>query len=112
MAFTVIGVDCATQEARTGLAYGVVDDSGQLELKRVTLGTAGESAAATVAGWIEGAEKHVVAFDAPLGWPSALGDALVRHRAGETLDADAEHVFRRETDRFVYREIGRLPPEV
>ena len=112
MAFIVVGVDCATQEERTGLAYGVVDDGGQLELKRVTLGTAGESAAATVAGWIDGADRYVVAFDAPLGWPAALGDALVEHRAGEALDVEAERMFRRDTDRFVHRELGRMPPEV
>jgi hypothetical protein len=112
MAFTVVGVDCATQEERIGLAYGVVGADGAIALRRVTLGTAGESAAATVAGWIETAERYVVAFDAPLGWPAALGDALSRHRAGEPLEADVEHVFRRETDRFVSREIGCTPPDV
>jgi predicted nuclease with RNAse H fold len=90
----------------------VVDDSGALELKRVTLGTAGESAAATIAGWIGGTPNYVIALDAPLGWPAALGDALFSHRAGETIDAEAEHLFRRETDRFVYAELGKLPLEV
>jgi predicted RNase H-like nuclease len=112
MAWTVVGVDCATQEQRTGLAYGVVDDEGELELKRVTLGTAGESAAATIAGWIAGSAQYVVALDAPLGWPAPLGDALFSHRAGETMDTEPERLFRRETDRYVYSEIGKLPPEV
>jgi predicted RNase H-like nuclease len=112
MVFTVVGVDCATQEERTGLAYGIVDDDGKLELKRVTLGTAGESAATTVAGWIAGAEHYVVALDVPLGWPLALGDALAKHRAGDPLDAEAEQLFRRDTDRFVHGELGKLPLEV
>src|SRR4051812_2680754 len=112
MTWTVVGVDCATQEERQGLAHGVVDDAGELELKRVTLGTAGESAAATIAGWIAGCEHYVVALAAPLGWPAPLGDALFSHRAGETIDTEPERLFRRETDRYVYAEIGKLPLEV
>lgn len=109
MAWIVVGVDCATEEERIGLAYGVVDDAGELRLRRATLGTAGESAAATVAGWIEGASKYVVALDAPLGWPSALASALGQHRAGEAIHEEPERLFRRDTDRFVQRELGKLP---
>jgi predicted RNase H-like nuclease len=112
MACIVVGVDCATQEARTGLAYGVIDGAGALELKRVALGTDGESAAHTVATWIAGAEQYVIAFDAPLGWPSALASALPRHRAGEPIAAEPEQLFRRETDRFVHKELHKLPLEV
>lgn len=108
----VVGVDCATQEERTGLAYGTLDQSGKLELKRVTLGTAGESASATVAGWIGGAERYVVAMDAPLGWPVALGASLVGHKAGEPIAVAAERLFRRDTDRFVHAQLGKTPLEV
>jgi len=112
MSWIVVGVDCATQEERTGLAYGVLDDAGVLELRRATLGTAGESAPATVAGWIAGAARYVVALDAPLGWPAALGSSLAAHAAGEFLEALPEHLFRRETDRFVHTELGKVPLEV
>jgi predicted RNase H-like nuclease len=112
MAFTVVGVDCATQEARTGLAYGVIDGEGRLELKRAALGTDGESAAHTVASWIAGTEQYVVALDAPLGWPAALADALPQHRAGEPIAAEPERLFRRETDRFVHKELRKPPLEV
>jgi hypothetical protein len=112
MSFTVVGVDCATQESRTGLAYGVVDERGALELRRVTLGTAGESAPATVAGWIAGASRYVVALDAPLGWPIALREGLGGHRAGQPVAVQVERMFRRETDRFVQSELGKHPPEV
>jgi predicted RNase H-like nuclease len=112
MGCIVVGVDCATQEARTGLAYGVIDADGALELKRVALGTDGESAAHTVAGWIAGAEQYVVAFDAPLGWPITLAAALPQHRAGEPIAAEPERLFRRETDRFVHKELHKLPLEV
>lgn len=108
----VVGVDCAIEEERTGLAYGRVRDDGVLELLRVTLGTAGESATATIAGWIDHAEHYVVALDAPLGWPARLGSTLQTHRAGEPVPAPIDALFRRETDRFVHRELGKLPPEV
>jgi predicted nuclease with RNAse H fold len=112
MSWTVIGVDCATQEERTGLAHGVLHDDGALELRRVTLGTAGESAPATIAGWIAGQERFVIALDAPLGWPAGMASGLGKHRAGEPLGLDAEEMFRRETDRYVRAELGKLPHEV
>src|SRR5262245_11284788 len=103
MPWTVIGVDCATEEQHVGLAHGVVDDDGARELKRATLGTAGESAAATIAGWIDGATHYVVALNAPLGWPSALASALAEHRAGQPIREEPDRLFRRETDHFVRR---------
>jgi predicted RNase H-like nuclease len=112
MPWTVVGVDCAIEEKRIGLAYGIVDDEGVLELKRATLGTAGESAAATVASWIAGASQFVVALDAPLGWPSRLAASLSQHRAGEPMLEEAERLFRRDTDHFVRRELGKLPAAV
>ncbi len=112
MSFVVVGVDCATTEERTGLAYGVLDAAGVVELRRATLGTAGESAAATVAGWIAGKPLYVLAFDAPLGWPAALGPSLSAHRAGEPIADAPDQLFRRETDRFVHAELGKLPLEV
>ena len=112
MSWTLIGVDCATQEARTGLARAVLNDDGTLELKRVTLGTAGESAAATIAGWIAGQEHFVIALDAPLGWPAGMVSSLTGHRAGDAIGVGAEGMFRRETDRYVHAELGKLPHEV
>jgi len=108
----VVGVDCATTEERTGLARGVVDSEGELRVERVTLGTAGESAAATVASWISGCERFVIGLDAPLGWPAPLGQALASHQAGQPLSPTAEQLFRRETDRYVQAELGKLPLEV
>jgi predicted RNase H-like nuclease len=112
VSWTVVGVDCATKEERIGLAYGVVQDGAVLELKRATLGTAGESPATTIAGWIAEADNYVIAFDAPLGWPVALSSALAQHRAGDPIEAEPERLFRRDTDRFVHRELGKLPLEV
>lgn len=95
-----------------GLARAVLHESGELELERVTLGTAGESAAASISQWIGAHERYVLALDAPLGWPSALGNALSQHSAGEPLAASADALFRRETDRLVQKRLRKLPPDV
>lgn len=110
--WTIVGVDCATQEERMGLARAVLHESGELELERVTLGTAGESAAASINQWISGQERFILALDAPLGWPDPLGAVLAQHHAGEPLHLDAEALFRRDTDRLVQRRLRRLPPDV
>lgn len=54
-----------------------------------------------------GRERTLLAIDAPLGWPSPLGDSLVTHQAGDRLTAPPNDLFRRETDRWVKREIGK-----
>jgi predicted RNase H-like nuclease len=95
-----------------GLARAVLHEGGALRLERVTLGTAGESAAASISQWIAGQERFVLALDAPLGWPKPLGVALKQHVAGEPLKAAADDLFRRETDRLVHRAVGKLPPDV
>lgn len=110
--WTIVGVDCATQEAQLGLARAVLHESGELELERVTLGTAGESAAASISQWIKNQDHFVIAFDVPLGWPKALGSALAQHDAGESIGASAESLFRRETDRLVHKRLRKLPPDV
>lgn len=95
-----------------GLARAVLQESGTLRLERLTLGTAGESAAANIAQWIGGQDRFVVALDAPLGWPKPLGTALSRHTAGERLKPGADELFRRETDRLVHKHVGKMPPDV
>jgi predicted RNase H-like nuclease len=110
--WTLVGVDCATQEDRMGLCRMVLDEDGKLHVERLTLGTAGESPAANVCNWIAGQESFVLAFDAPLGWPKKLGKRLASHSAGEALDTAADELFRRHTDRFVHKSLGKLPPEV
>lgn len=112
MTWSLVGVDCAAREERTGLAHALLHDDGTIELRRVTLGTAGESPSATIAGWVASQARFVVAFGAPLGWPLGLNESLAQHRAGEALPIEAERMFRRDTDRYVHAELGKLPHEV
>jgi predicted RNase H-like nuclease len=110
--WTLVGVDCALDEQRLGLARGRLDADGKLRIERVTLGTAGESAAASVSSWISGTGPFVIALDAPLGWPQPLAASLLQHTAGEKLDAARDVLFRRQTDRELRKALGRWPPEV
>ena len=111
-AWTIVGVDCATQEERMGLARGQLGADNVLRVERVTLGTAGESAAASVSHWIAGQPQFVLALAAPLGWPERLGGALSGHSAGEPLCESADALFRRETDKLVHKAVGKQPPDV
>jgi predicted RNase H-like nuclease len=110
--WTIVGIDCATQEERLGLARGVLSVDGELSVERVTLGTAGESAVANVCQWIHQKRHFVLAMAAPLGWPARLGGALVEHVAGAELSPPPDALFRRQTDRLVQKALGKLPPDV
>lgn len=46
----------------------------------------------------------LIAMDAPLGWPSSMGNVLFEHNAGEPLQIDSNILFWRETDRFIKRK--------
>jgi hypothetical protein len=41
-----------------------------------------------------------------------LGQALAVHSAGEELEPEPNDMFRRGTDRFIHREVGKLPLDV
>lgn len=112
VAWVIVGVDCGAREDRLGLARGLLHADGRLEVTRVTLGTAGESPARTIANWLAGSERHLIALDSPLGWPAALGGELSTHRAGQALAGEADRLFRRQTDDFVHAVSGKRPPPV
>ena len=66
-----------------------------------------------LAQWIvEAREATLIAVDAPLGWPAPLGQALTSHEAGQAIGTSADDMFRRRTDVFVRRTIGKNPLEV
>ena len=56
--------------------------------------------------------KTLIAVDAPLGWPTAMGAFLSRHSAGQCLDADPNMMFRRMTDIRVRMATGKTPLDV
>ena len=117
----IIGVDCATDEARVGLAAARFDGSvaesrERIRLTEVVCGGGEESIVETMARWAQAARIDglpvLLALDAPLGWPARLGEVLAGHRAGEPIEPTRDEMFRRETDRVVRRMTGKLPLDV
>ncbi|MBM3493821.1 MAG: DUF429 domain-containing protein [Armatimonadetes bacterium] len=108
---TMIGLDCATDDANVGAALGKWRD-GALSVQRVIL--CDQLAPVAVVGdWLGKADEPVLlALDAPLGWPAPLAQTLVLHRAGDELSAGADQMFRRMTDRVIHKNVGQTPLDV
>lgn len=112
MSIQLIGVDCATQPKKTGLARGWWDGACCI-VEDVQLGSAETPPAAVISGWMqERPFPTLLAIDAPLGWPLPLSDALHTHRAGDPLPLTPNALFRRETDVVIKRELGKQPLDV
>jgi hypothetical protein len=110
----LLGLDCATLEKKTGMACGWFDGS-RLRVDAVTLGSAEIPVVDTLLRWIKDAsplENFLLCIDAPLGWPRAMGSLLHQHQAGDPLPCDPNSLFRRHTDRFVHKKLGKLPLDV
>jgi hypothetical protein len=110
MVTTLIGIDCAVQSENVGVALGGFDG------RRVWLDTVVQgrdvSVIDTVGHWLGSSTSALLAVDAPLGWPVALGQALKRHRAGALLRPEPDRLFRRETDRVVREVVGKQSLDV
>lgn len=105
----VIGVDCAAQHARFGLALGRCGPS-EIVVTEVTTGQA--DVLPGLQQWMASTRPSILAFDAPLGWPCALGAALSTHSAGSLLPNTSDQLFHRTTDDFVRKQVKKKPLEV
>lgn len=109
---TVIGIDCATQPGKVGLARGTFG-AGGVVVHEVRKGNVALPPAEIACRWITTSPGPVLlALDAPLGWPVHLGEALRSHYAGNPIDEPASHLFHRYTDAFVSCHVGKHPLEV
>lgn len=107
----IIGVDCATDERKTGVALGTYE-RGRVTVQHARACSDAEPAAAILTTWLTGHEVALLALDAPLGWPAPLGRELSRHQAGGVIATEKSRVFRRETDRFIQAHLGKTPLDV
>lgn len=105
----IIGIDCACDPKKVGLARGQLSANG-LCLLEAQLG--GKGNVQTIAEWSRISTPCLLAMDAPLGWPVALGNSLINHKAGDYLPDDADDLFHRETDEHIQRTVRKKPLEV
>lgn len=108
---TIIGIDCATQPQKTGLALGMWDGTA-VSLHTLTLGQRTHTLAQIIASWLPANQPTLLAIDAPLGWPADLGEQLISHQAGDPLPVPPNTLFRRATDRHIWQRTGKLPLDV
>lgn len=112
MTTNIVGIDCASDPGNVGLALGVFG-AGSGAVEKVEIGSAKRPPLDVVAHWVEQRPgPTLLALDAPLGWPAPLARALQSHAAGESFDVEAHDLFRRETDRYIRRVIGKQSLDV
>ena len=100
MTINIIGIDCATPDKNVGVALGRLTSS-HLEFLDVFVGNRPGSVLDYLAKSYVRGEPTLLALDAPIGWPVALGDFLARHAAGDHIAIEANALFRRRTDTSV-----------
>lgn len=106
----IVGIDCAVENKNVAVAVGDLEGGRLVLHESVHCGTRN---AIDVAGeFLRGCERALIALDAPLGWPSALGSAIVSHRAGDPIPPLGHALFRRTTDIVVKRETGQQPLDI
>jgi hypothetical protein len=76
----LLGIDCATNPRKTGLALGELHEE-VVHILRCATGTRDEPPAMIAANWLRHYDEAIIALDAPLGWPKKMSDALPDHRA-------------------------------
>jgi hypothetical protein len=109
----LFGIDCAVEDAKTGLARGRLTTTGVIVGEAMQCGR-DRKAIDIIVNWIEQERTTptLLAIDAPLGWPEPLTITLRDHNAGEEIFTEANTMFRRHTDRFVKERIGKCPLDV
>ncbi|MBN2092029.1 DUF429 domain-containing protein [candidate division KSB1 bacterium] len=99
------------QEKNIGLAFG--EWNGEvIRILEILTRPERENLIETLVSWCTGDCPTLLALDAPLGWPAALGQYLAQHQAGDPLAIDPNLLFRRETDRVIRQEAGKQSLDV
>ena len=111
MVTTVIGIDCATDAKKVGVARAM-SDGRTLEIVEATCGGDEQGLRALLIGWASAAGRVLLALDAPLGWPESLGRSLIGHTAGAVIEESADKLFRRLTDRIITEVCNKRPLDV
>lgn len=111
MTNNIIGIDCATDPKNVGLAFGEFDGQ-KTTIIEVKKPAKGETVVDAIVSWFKKDIPTLLTIDAPLGWPTDLGEYLKEHSAGEGLDIESNRLFRRITDRRVKEVTGKQSLDV
>ena len=111
MTITIIGIDCAVDQKNVGVAIGSYSD-GICNLLPLPSRAQTCSVSELICSNINRSTKALLALDAPLGWPAAMGNTLSNHVAGTGIETASNLLFRRATDRFVKTHFGKQPLDV
>lgn len=109
--FLLVGIDCAVDPRNVGLARATLHH-GRITLHELHERVDVAQIATRVEVWRKEIPLALIALDAPLGWPTPLGQALYQHRAGATLPANANMLFRRRCDDVVAAALRKRPLDV
>lgn len=107
----LLGIDCATNPRKTGLAIGELRGE-VVHILRCATGTRDETPAMIAANWLHHCDEAIIALDAPLGWPKKMSDSLPDHKAGLPIRVEANQLFRRITDIEIKKRLGKQPLDV
>ena len=102
---TVIGLDASTDPKKVGLVAAVAGDN-DVRIENFVKPNSWGEIQNFVARYVE-AGPTLVAIDAPLGWPRALGPLLAKHVAGAPLAGEPNEIFKRATDRYIDANVGQ-----
>lgn len=117
-ALRIVGWDAAVDPRNCALALVSVTPGGgdeevswTLRLERLEAPRDRSTLVTTVVDWLTDVPA-ILCVDTPIGWPAAMGPALVEHRAGEPVGRGADELFRRCTDHDIRRRLGKTPLDV
>jgi len=127
---TTLGIDLASQPANTAICAIAWDgsraevialarsawDGGPLDDERLVAAALGVAPLGGPGGWGPAGRPVKVGIDAPFGWPEPFVRAVGAHHRLEPWPSEPDETRRpferRETDRFVYGQSGKLPLSV
>lgn len=102
----VVGIDLSTEPKKTGVV--VLESIDNRFVASTPLSKADDAALTKLS-----TKASIVGIDAPLGWPTAFVEAVVRHQAHHGWQEPFDSSLRwRATDRFIHRELRQIPLSV
>ncbi len=110
MSLLLVGIDLAVAATNSAIAIARFS-SGRLTVDHVSMAVVDED----LEGVLDDADigqTTLLCIDAPLGWPQSFRSVFADHRAASPIDVDANTLFRRETDRDIYRRRQKTPLDV